>query len=133
MRRKLLPALLLMPMLAFATYFSEGMRAYKQGDYITAKASFERAIKQEGSKQANFFLGILYLKGLGVKQNIQTAKRFLAEAVKIGNMRAKCYLAEAYLLQKNPNKKMAIKLLKEGNGAGATECAAIAAKYKIPL
>lgn len=130
---KLLPIFLILPIMGFASYFADGMRAYKQGNYKEAKANFERAIEEEGSEQANFFLGLLYLKGLGVDQNIATAKQFLAKAVENGNARAKCYLAETYLLQPKVDKQSALKLLKEGKSAGATECNDIAATYKIPL
>ncbi len=133
MKMKFLPIFLIVPLLGLASYFSDGMRAYKQGNYKAAKANFEQAIEEEGSEQANFFLGLLYLKGLGVEQDIPAAKRFLAKAVENGNARAKCYLAEAYLLQNSADKKTALKLLKEGKSAGANECVDIAATYKIPL
>jgi TPR repeat protein len=133
MKTKLLPMLVIFPLLVSASYFSDGMRAYKQGNYKEAKARFEQAIEEESSEQANFFLGLLYLKGLGVEQDIPAAKRYLARAVENGNARAKCYLAEAYLLQNNADKQMALKLLKEGKNAGANECVDIAATYKIPL
>lgn len=133
MKMKLLPLFLIFPLLVTASYFSDGMRAYKQGRYKEAKSHFEHAIEEEGSEQANFFLGLLYLKGLGVEQDIPAAKRYLAKAVENGNARAKCYLAEAYLLQNNADKQTALKLLKEGRSAGANECVDIAATYKIPL
>jgi len=132
-KNRFLLILLLVPLLGFASYFSDGMRAYKQGNFKEAKKLFEMAVEEEGASQAEFFLGLLYLKGKGTDRNIPAAKRFLNKAVEMGNARAKCYLGEAYLLQKNPDKKGAMKLLKEGRGAGADECSAIAAKYKIPL
>ena len=125
--------LLLIPLLGFASYFSDGMRAYKQGNYKEAKKLFELAVEEDGAAQAEFFLGLLYLHGKGTERDIPAAKRFLVRAVDLGNARAKCYLAEAYILQQNPDKQSAIKLLKEGRKAGADECSAIAAKYKIPL
>ncbi|WP_201353883.1 tetratricopeptide repeat protein [Hydrogenimonas urashimensis] len=133
MKQKLLPFILIFPLLSVASYFSDGMRAYKQGNYKEAKAQFEQAIEEEGSEQANFFLGLLYLKGMGVERDISAAKRFLAKAAEAGNARAKCYLAEAYLLQNQSDKQVALKLLKEGKNAGASECLEIATTYKIPL
>ncbi|WP_456452931.1 hypothetical protein [Hydrogenimonas sp.] len=132
-KRSLLTLLLLVPLLGWASNFSDAMRAYKRGEYKEAKQLFELAIEEDGAKQAQFFLGLLYLEGKGVDRDIITAKRFLKKAVELGNARAKCYLAKAFLVQKNPDKQQALKLLKEGRASGADECSAIAAQYKIPL
>jgi TPR repeat protein len=132
-KKRFLLTLLLLPMLGWASNFSDAMRAYKQGNFKEAKQLFELAIEEDGAEQAQFFLGLLYLQGKGVEQDIVTAKRYLLKAAELGNARAKCYLGEAYLLQKRPDKQMALKLLKEGHAAGAEECGAIAARYKIPL
>ena len=128
-----LSILLTMATIASASYFSDAMRAYRQGHYADAKQLFETALEEDDAQQAQFFLGLLYLKGQGVTKDIATAKRFLSKAADLGNARAKCYLAEAYLLQSRPKKGEALKLLKEGQASGADECSAIAAKYKIPL
>ncbi len=133
MKKRIWATLLLLPLLGYASYFSDGMRAYKQGDYEEAKKLFELAVEEDGAQQAQYFLGLLYLEGKGVDRDIVTAKRFLTRAADLGNARAKCYLAKVYLMQKRPNKKKALKLLKEGKSAGADECSAIAAAYKIPL
>ena len=132
-KRTLFLCLLLFPALGFASYFSDGMRAYKQGNYVEARKLFELAVEEEGAQQAQFFLGLLYLKGQGVERDIPAARNLLTKAADLGNARAKCFLAETYLLQKRPDKKAALKLLKEGRSAGAEECSAIAATYKIPL
>lgn len=123
---------LLLPALLFAGYFSDGMRAYKQGHYKEAKELFELAIEEDGAEQAKFLLGLLYLKGLGVQRDLTKAEHLLNKAVELGNARAKCYLGEVYLLEKKERKK-ALKLLKEGKKDGAHECADIANQYKLPL
>ncbi|MCF6201002.1 MAG: tetratricopeptide repeat protein [Hydrogenimonas sp.] len=133
MKKGLLALLFLMPALTFASYFSDGIRAYKNGDYTKAKTMFERAVNEEGSDQAYFLLGLLYLKGKGVKKDPFKAKKYLLKAVDFGNIRAKCYLAEAMLLSKSRDKKRTIELLKEGKEGGAEECGAIAMKYRIPI
>ena len=133
MKKSLLLSLLLLPALGFASNFSDAMRAYKQGHYKEAKQLFEMAIEEDGAEQAQFFLGLLYLEGKGVDRNILAAKRFLSKAAETGNARAKCFLAETYLLQKRPDRQKALKLLKEGHAAGADECSAIAVQYQIPL
>ncbi len=125
--------LLLLSVPGLASNFSDAMRAYKQGHYKEAKQLFEMAIEEDGAEQAQFFLGLLYLQGKGVERDVPAAKRFLAKAAEAGNARAKCYLAETYLLQKRPDRQKALKLLKEGHAAGADECSAIAVHYKIPL
>ncbi len=131
--KKGLLALLLLPTMIFASYFSDGIRAYKSGNYSKARKMFEKAINEEGAEQAHYFLGLLYLKGKGVKQNLSKAQRYLKKAVRFGNVRAKCYLAEARILNKNGDKKKILGLLKEGKANGADECKAVAAKYNIPL
>ena len=124
---------LLLPILLWASNFSDAMRAYRQGDYKEAKQLFELAIEEDGAMQAQFFLGLLYLEGKGVDRDLIAARRYLAKASELGNARAKCYLAETYLKQKRPDRQLALKLLKEGRDAGADECSAIAARYNIPL
>ncbi len=133
MKKSLLALLLVAPAITFASYFSDGIRAYKTGDYPKAKEMLEKAAVEEGAEQAHFLLGLLYLKGKGVKQDLSKAQRHLQKAVRFGNVRAKCYLAEARILSKSKDKKTILGLLKEGKKNGAGECAAIAAKYNIPL
>lgn len=127
-----LPALLI-PIWLHASYFSDGMRAYKRGDYGKAKQYFELAAEEDGALQANYFLGLLYLQGRGTKRNLAKAENYLRKAATMGNARAKCYLAETYLLEQNGRKKKAIELLREGHEDGADECAKIATNYNIPL
>lgn len=129
---RLLPVMLV-PAWLYASYFADGMRAYKQGDYEKAKQFFELAAEEDGALQANYFLGLLYLKGKGTGQNLSKAEKYLHTVATMGNARAKCYLAEVYLLQKGDRKKQAIQLLREGHQEGADECAKIAGNYNIPL
>ena len=125
--------LLLLPGLLLASYFSDAMRAYKGGNYKEALKLFQLAVEEDGAEQAHYFLGLLYLKGQGVKKDHASAEKYLVHAAAIGNARAKCYLAELYLSQKKPERSKALKLLKEGAAAGASECQAIASKFKISL
>ncbi len=131
--KRALPILLILPLLLFGSTFSDAMRAYKSGNYKDAKALFEEAYEEDGAEQAQFFLGLMYLKGLGVERNLPKAKQLLNKVVEMGNARAKCYLAEVYLNQKRPDRQAALKLLKEGSKAGAGECVEIAAAHKLPL
>jgi len=131
---RLLALLILFPAILSASYFSDGIRAYKTGNYLKAKKMLEMALKEEGSQQANFLLGLLYLKGgKGVAKDIPKARIYLQKAVDFGNIRAKCYLAKAYLLAKKKDKKRIMDLLKEGKEGGAGECSAIANEFNIPI
>ena len=125
--------ILLWPWLLHASYFSDGMRAFKEGDYAKAKQFFELAAEEDGALQAHYFLGLIYLQGKGTPRNLAKAEKYLRKVATMGNARAKCYLAEAYLLQKVDRKKEAIQLLREGHDEGANECTKIADNHNIPL
>ncbi len=119
--------------LLLGSNFSDGLRAFKSGSYREAKALFEKALTKDGAQQAQFFLGLIYLKGLGVEKNLPKAEKYLAKVSREGNIRAKCYLAEVYLSQKRPKTQKALQLLREGQQGGADECQNIAKKYKLSL
>jgi len=112
--------------------FKEGMIAYKNGDFKKAKILFELAIKNDGATQPYFMLGKMYLYGEGVRINRKEAIKYLQKSAKKGNIRAKCYLAEAYLKDNN-NKDKAMKLLKYGLKRKIRECKKIARIYNITL
>ena len=114
-----------------ASYLRDGIIQYKNQDYKNAFNSFKNAIEEESSITAYYFLGLLYLKGLGTKQDLDKAEKFLAFASKHGNLRANCLLAEVYI-QKNRLSK-AKKILKDGQKEGIKECQDIIKKYKINL
>jgi len=111
--------------------FSDGMRAYRAQNYEKAKEAFEKAVEEDGAVQAHYFLGLLYLKGLGTTKNRLKAKNHFELAAQYGNARARCYLAEIYL--KEHKKSRAVSLLKEGLKDGAQECENIAKENKISL
>jgi len=115
-----------------ASNFSMGVKAYKQKDFINAKKYFEKAYNYEKINNAGYFLGIIYLKGLGIKKDINKAEIFLKNSFINGNSRAKCYLGEIYIIKYNNINKAKI-LLKEGFKEGAFECMQVAKKYNINL
>ena len=125
-------AILLIPFLLLASNFSDGVRAFKAKNYEAAKKYFESALTQDNSINANYFLGIIYLNGLGTEKNINKAEYYLKKAINNGNASANCYLAEIYISKYN-NIKQAKKLLKSGIEQGARKCANIAKKYNINL
>lgn len=114
-----------------ADYFRDATLAYKHGNYASAKELFELSIKKENCFQGYFFLGKMYLYGEGVEENPSRAIPYLEQSVMKGNIKAKCYLAEAYI--KNDTKHdEAIILLNEGAKETPT-CREIAINYNIPI
>ncbi len=101
--------------------FRDGMLSYRDGDFQKAKKSFDLALSQDHAIQANFMLGKMYLYGEGVLANIQTSIKYLERASQSGNIRADCYLAEAYI-KNGTDKKKAISLLKTGIKRNIKEC-----------
>jgi len=116
----------------YASNFRNAIRAYKSQKYKEAKEFFELAV-DEGSIQAKYFLGLLYLDGKGTQKDLEKAEKLLLDAKKIGNARANCYLAQIYLEKDDKNMKKIKKLLNDGLANGARECSSIAQKYNINL
>lgn len=117
--------------LVHADYFRDAMLAYKAGQYAQARELFELSIKKENTIQGYFFLGKMYLHGEGVEANPSLAIPYLEQAVMKGNIKAKCYLAEAYLKNKIKYDD-AVLLLNQGAKESAT-CKDIALSYNIQL
>jgi TPR repeat protein len=115
----------------FADHFRDGMIAYKAGHFVQAKEAFEIAIKKENSIQGYFYIGKIYLHGEGVDANPPLAIPYLEQAAMKGNVKAKCYLAEAYL-KSNIKQDEARLLLKQGAKESST-CQDIATMYHIAI
>jgi len=122
-------SLLLTPL--FADHFRDAMLAYKAGNYAGAKELFELSIKKENAIQGYFYLGKMYLHGEGVEANASLAIPYLEQSVMKGNIKAKCYLAEAYLKNKVKHDD-AVLLLNQGAKESVT-CKEIASAFNIPL
>jgi len=115
-----------------ASNFRDGMLSYKDSNFKEAKDSFLRAISKDNSIQANYMLGKMYLYGEGMLPDRDKAIQYLKISVNAGNIRAKCFLSEAYL-RNNTNKEEAVTLLREGLGKNLTECKRIARIYNITI
>ena len=115
----------------FASNFSQGVRAFKQGDLQKAQKYFEAALQEDGIANAGYFLGVIYLQQKDAT-NYEKAKKYLTIAYRTGNERAGCYLAKLYLLQKRDIQK-AKKLLEDGSKNGARECQMIAKEFNISI
>ena len=115
----------------YADHFRDAMIAYKSGNFSQAKELFELSIKQENAIQGYYYLGKMYLYGEGMESNAAIAIPYLEQAVMKGNIKAKCYLAEAYL--KNKTKQNEAHMLLNQGAQESQVCKDIAAAHHIPL
>ena len=129
--KKLFLCLLLLLVSASADSFRDAMLEYKSGNFAHAKELFELSIKQENAIQGYYYLGKMYLRGEGVESNPSLAIPYLEQAVMKGNIKAKCYLAEAYLKSRIKHDD-AVLLLNQG-AQESTTCKEIASTYNILL
>jgi uncharacterized protein len=65
----------------------KGFDAAKQGDFATALREF-KSLADQGDAFAQFYMGELYLNGLGVSRNFDTATEWFAIAAEQGNSKA---------------------------------------------
>jgi TPR repeat protein len=57
--------------------------SFVQGDYELARENYLVAL-QEGCTRANYWLGVIYEHGLGVKKSVQKAKEYYSDGAKCG-------------------------------------------------
>lgn len=131
MMKKILFILIVCFNFAHASIFSSAIKAYQNKDYKKAYALFQRSLDNQSSIQANYFLGLMQLRGLGVDKNIPMAKRHLKAAADIGNARAKCLLAEVYIYEAKINK--ANEILRNARFENIIECQQIKQEYNLKL
>jgi len=90
-----LPLLLAAAVTLAQADFSAGMNAYRKGDYATAMANW-RPLAEAGSPQAQFNVGLLHAKGLGVETDWGEAARWYELAAQQDFAQAQYNLAELY-------------------------------------
>ncbi len=73
----------------------EGVRAYKSGDYTRAHALW-KPLAEQGDIQAQYNLGQLYAKGLGVPKNYTEAAKWYRMAAEQGDTHAQMTLSGMY-------------------------------------
>lgn len=74
-----------------------GALAYKAGDIKSAVEWMNKSANKNNNK-AYFFLGALYLKGEGVKKDVQKSYVMFEKSEKLGNPDAKKFKEEVYNL-----------------------------------
>jgi uncharacterized protein len=72
-----------------------GMAAFKSGDYKTAFREW-KAAADKGQPEAQYDLGLLYAKGLGVQRDLNLAQQWYEAAALQGNAQAEYSLGQMY-------------------------------------
>ena len=72
-----------------------GMAAFKKGDYPAAFREW-KAAADKGQPEAQYDLGLLYAKGLGVQRDLQVAQQWYEAAAAQGNAQAEYSLGQMY-------------------------------------
>ncbi len=75
--------------------FDEGMAAYDRGDYATALREWY-PLAEQGDAEAQFNLGLMYRKGLGVPRHYAEAVKWYRKAAEQGNASAQNNLGVMY-------------------------------------
>jgi hypothetical protein len=81
---------------AYADAFNDGVAAYQRGDYSSAIRDF-RPLAENGNGDAQYNLGIMYDKGLGVPTDSTIAAGWYRKAAKLGIIDAQCDLGILYM------------------------------------
>lgn len=90
-----LAALLLAAALPVSAGLREGLAAYKDGDYAAALREFE-PLAERGDAAAQYHLGVMHAKGLGVRKNNYKAASWFNKAAKKGHAEAQYNLGQMY-------------------------------------
>ena len=80
---------------AVAGPFEDAMAAYEADDYATALQLF-RPLAAQGDVKAQYLLGIMYLRGIGVEQEYAGALNWLRKAADQGDAEAQIGLGFLY-------------------------------------
>lgn len=75
--------------------FEEGRKAYEKGDYVTA-ARLMKPLAEQGDASSQYYLGIMYDEGKGVRQNYVEAMKWYRMAAQQGDARAQFNLGLLY-------------------------------------
>src|ERR1035437_3054709 len=81
--------------IAYAGPLEDGLGAYKRGDYATAPRIL-RPLADQGSAEAQFYLGAMYEHGQGIAHDYREARHWIRLAAEQGNALAQTFLGIAY-------------------------------------
>jgi len=70
-----------------ADIYQEGVAAYSQGNFSVAFEKF-KTVAEHGHVQAEYYVGIMYLKGQGISKNEKEAGVWLGKAAERGHVEA---------------------------------------------
>ena len=85
--------------MSWSADFQKGLTAYKSGDYATALREF-RPLAEQGTANAQVYLGLMYANGRGVPQDYKTAVKWYRLAAEQGYAAAQGKLGVMYALGK---------------------------------
>ena len=89
-------ALFLATLSVAAQDFEKGLDAYKAGDHETALQDW-RPLADQGHAEAQYELGIMYAKGLGVTEDDAAALRWFRRAADQGNAQTEFFIGWMYV------------------------------------
>ena len=75
--------------------WSEGVAAYKRGDFATVIKEW-RPLAEQGNARARYNLGIMYFKGVGVSKDYKKAAEWIRKAAEQGNLAVQTNLGTMY-------------------------------------
>jgi TPR repeat protein len=75
--------------------FQAARIAYERGEYKTAFKKFLQLANQ-GDAQAQYFIGVMYVKGRGITQNITESMKWFRKAAEQGDAKAQYELGERH-------------------------------------
>ena len=92
-------AIALLQVLGLATpamaNLDKAMEAYNRADFATARKEF-RASAKNGEPRAQYSLGLLYIRGQGVKPDLKEVMKWLRKAAGQGDGEARMMLGDLY-------------------------------------
>jgi tetratricopeptide (TPR) repeat protein len=75
--------------------FKKGERLFSQKDFKNAAECFQKAA-EDGHADAQYMLGVMYAKGMGVEQDYKEAAKKFLKAAELGHLNAQCMLGSLY-------------------------------------
>ena len=108
-----------------AADFATGLKAYQKGDYVTAAKEW-RPLADQGDPAVQFNLGLLYLDGQGVPQDLDQAVKWFNRSAEQGYDKAQLNLGALYATGKGVKRDyvQAYKWLNICSSQGNAKCVA---------